>query len=168
MSRFTHRQPVWGTISVVLLSALFLSPMTGAALLHALALDAVWHLAEARSQATPQPVTNGEHPAAPQPQAVSPATAPRRTSEEDEDALRRATDELREQLRQLRFPRDPDIAAHRLAAEALVVVLPTRTVLLVPDTGPCCRPDRMADEHLSPRAAAARPAAPRAPPVFLV
>jgi len=167
MSRFTHRQPVWGTISVVLLSALFLSPMTGAALLHALALDAVWHLADARAQATPQPATNGEHPAAPQ-QTVSPATAPRRVSEEDEDALRRATDELREQLRQLRFPRDPDIAAHRLAAEALVVVLPTRTVLLVPDTGPRCPTDRPAGEHRSQRAAAARPAAPRAPPVSLV
>ena len=153
MSRFAHRQPAWGTISVVLLSALLLSPMTGAAFLHALA------------QALPQ---NGQNAGsgATNPEASSRQTlaaAPRRSAEEDEDAIQCAAATLREQLQNLREGSDPEnSAAAHLAADALLVTLRPRTVLLVPDDGP-----RLAvstpEETLRSRFVA-NPASPRAPP----
>ncbi|MES2465329.1 MAG: hypothetical protein V4671_32585, partial [Armatimonadota bacterium] len=123
MSRFAHRQPAWGTISVVLLSALLLSPMTGAALLHAMA------------RALPQNLQNtGSGAATPEePTRQTLASTPRRSTEEDEDAIRRAAATLREQLQNLREGNDPEhsVAAH-LAADALLVTLRPRIVLLVP------------------------------------
>lgn len=153
MSRFAHRQPAWGTISVVLLSALLLSPMTGAAFLHALA------------QAMPQ---NGQSTGrgATGPEASSPQTlaaAPRRSAEEDEDAVQRAAAALREQFQNLREGNDPDhSAAAHLAADALLVTLRPRTILLIPDDGPALTA-AITDDTLRSRFVT-NPSSPRAPP----
>jgi hypothetical protein len=155
MSRFAHRQPAWGTISVVLLSALLLSPMTGAALLHAFAQGMGANLQNTGNGGTTGPEANTRQTL---------ATAPRRSTEEDEDAILRAAATLREQLLNLREGNDPETsAAAHLAADALLVTLRPRTVLLVPDDGPRLIAPAF-NEALQSRFIA-NPASPRAPPV---
>ncbi|MBC8103941.1 MAG: hypothetical protein H7Z41_15310, partial [Cytophagales bacterium] len=152
MSRFAHRQPAWGTISVVLLSALLLSPMTGAALLHAL-LQAMPQNGHATNSATGSDATTRQ----------APETAPRRSAQEDEDAILRAASTLRSQLQNLREGKDGEHgAAAHLAADALLVTLRPRTVLLVPDDGPGLAGPTPA-ETLRSRFVVS-PASPRAPP----
>ena len=154
MSRFAHRQPAWGTISVVLLSALLLSPLTGAALLHAFVQALPQNGQSAASNASGGDATNTRQTL---------ATTPRRSTEEDEDAILRAAVTLRFQLQNLREGNDGERggAAH-LAADALLVTLRPRTVLLVPDDGPALAAPAPS-ETLRSRFAGS-PASPRAPP----
>ncbi len=153
MSRFAHRQPAWGTISVVLLSALLLSPMTGTAFLHALMQSMPQNGQNAGSGAAGSEASSRQ----------TLATAPRRSAEEDEDAIQCAAAMLREQLLNLREGGDPEhSAAAHLAADALLVTLRPRTVLLVPDDGPGLAVPAPA-ETLRSRFVA-NPASPRAPP----
>ena len=155
MSRFAHRQPAWGTISVVLLSALLLSPMTAAAFLHALA-QALPQNGQSAGSGGPNTDTSGRQTL---------ATAPRRAAEEDEegDATRSAATTLREQLQNLRQGSDGEhsVAAH-LAADALLITLRPRIVLLVPDDGPNLTAP--APEETLRSRFVANPTSPRAPP----
>ena len=130
--------------------------MTGAALLHALAqvMPQNGQNASGGSTTTPEPASR----------QTTMATAPRRSTEEDEDALQRAAATLREQIQNLRQDSDGDhSAAAHLAADALLVTLRPRTVLLVPDDGPSLVAPAPA-ESLRSRLVA-NPASPRAPPL---
>lgn len=155
MSRFAHRQPAWGTISVVLLSALLLSPLTGATLLHALLQTLPQNGQAAANSANSSDATNTRQTL---------AAEPRRSTEEDEDAVLRAAVTLREQLQNLREGNDGERggAAH-LAADALLATLRPRTVLLVPDDGPALAAP-VTDDTLQSRFVT-NPSSPRAPPL---
>ena len=109
MSKVVHAKPVWGW-SVVLLSTLLLSPVAGTAALQAL-------LAQASAAAAAQPATGGSSS---QPASAALLTAPCRS--DDEWALRLRAQNDRPLT--LRFDTQPDVVA---------VLVPARSVLLVPD-----------------------------------
>ena len=141
MSKYAHRQPIATWSGVVLLSALLLSPVTAGAFLRVL-LDS----APAQNRAaTPDANRQGN------------AQSPRRTDEEERQALRAAA--LSGQLRAVRLDSDPD---NRTPAYALFV--PIRAIVRIPDdpTLAALPPDK---STAALRPARSRPTPPRAPPV---
>jgi len=150
MSRLAHRQPVWnwGTLGVVLLSTLLLSPVAGNALWHALFTAEAQASAAAASSASPQKPSQSAPPSAGSLRRVSP----------DEEALLAAAKSG--MLRAIRLDTDPE----HPGAGAIAFVVPTRTLLLVSHESAQASPlpPRLEGVCVSP---ASSPASPRAPPL---
>jgi hypothetical protein len=181
MSRFAHRQPAWGTISIVLLSALFLSPMTGTAFLHALALDASLRAAarpglariEEVAVTATAPEAREEHDSVPEEESntSSASLAATRVGNSSDSAptgaLRWSVSSSSRSAITCRLRMHVgrgDAGSAGTFGDAVFALLPERIVLLVPDSGSRLRPPAGVANPSLPRAMDAGSAAPRAPP----